>query len=304
MNAETTLAAVLTATLFASACSRHMPPAPSGPADARPDVFRFKIGALDAVALRDGEIHVPNDGKTVGVGQSRQAIADLLAAAGASTETIDFSIQPLLVHDGARLLLFDAGAGAAPFAQAGHLPASLRAAGLAPAQVTDIFISHGDPDHVGGLVTPAGALAFPRAAIHMSAPEWDAVRKGAEQPALLAVIAPKVVTFEPGSTLLPEVTAVDAHGHTPGHSMYLIGSGSELLLYVGDSAHHSIVSVQRPDWTIAFDQDAATAQAFRRALLQRAADHHLRLYAVHFPFPGLGGVRANGDGFVWIPEQR
>ena len=40
-----------------------------------------------------------------------------------------------------------------------------------------------------------------------------------------------------------------------------------------------------------------------RALLQKAADQNLRLYAVHFPYPGLGRVKAQGDGFVWVPEQ-
>jgi len=301
LRSHNTVTAALTASLVASACAHH---APAGPAHAdSADIFRFTIGALDAVALSDGDLAVANDGNTVGVGQPRQAVAELLAAGGAPTETIAFSIQPLLVHDGARILLFDTGAGAAPFAHAGHLLASLRRAGVDPAQITDIFISHGDPDHVGGLVTPGGALAFPGAAIHMSAPEWDAVRQGAEQPALLAVIAPKVATFQPGTTILPEVMAVDAHGHTPGHSMYLIGSGSERLLYIGDAAHHSIISVQRPDWTIAFDQDAATARTVRRALLQRAAAQHLRLYAVHFPFPGLGRVEAKGEGFLWIPEQ-
>jgi len=56
-------------------------------------------------------------------------------------------------------------------------------------------------------------------------------------------------------------------------------------------------------WTLAWDADADTAKATRRALLQRAAAQHLRLYAGHFPFPGVGQVQGRqGEGFIWVPE--
>jgi glyoxylase-like metal-dependent hydrolase (beta-lactamase superfamily II) len=302
---------LLTAALAVSSCSRSHGKAleqANAPTSARvdsPDVFRFKVGALDAIALKDGDIHVPNDGKTVGVGRPSEAVAALLAPAGLSIDTIDFSIQPLLVRDGARTFLFDAGAATAPFARAGRLPESLRAAAIAPSQITDIFISHAHPDHVGGLVTASGTLAFPNARIHISAPEWEAMQANAEQRELVAVIAPRVAAFSPDAAILPNVTAVAIRGHTPGHSAYRITSGREQLLVIGDAAHHSVVSVERPDWVISFDVDggdATTAQVSRRALLQRAADERLRLYAGHFPFPGVGHVRRRGDGFVWAPE--
>jgi glyoxylase-like metal-dependent hydrolase (beta-lactamase superfamily II) len=112
------------------------------------------------------------------------------------------------------------------------------------------------------------------------------------------------VAFEPGAVILPGlVTAVAVDGHTPGHSAYEIASGDQTLLYFGDAAHHHVISVQRPEWTIDYDEDAPTAQASRRTLLQRAADQDLRIYAVHFPFPGLGRIRGEGESFVWVPEH-
>ncbi|WP_374469139.1 MBL fold metallo-hydrolase [Phenylobacterium sp.] len=264
---------------------------------------RFRIGRLEATALLDGTMSVPNDGKTFGLGRPPSEVAAVLRANGLSTERLDLSIQPLLVRAGPRILLFDTGAGDATFIKAGRLPASLKAAGVEPGQVTDIFVSHGHFDHVGGLLAKGGGLAFPNAAIHMAAPEWAALQANRSQAALVAAIAPKLAAFAPGAVILPGlVTAVPVNGHTPGHSAYEIGTGKDRLLYIGDSAHHEVISVQRPDWTIDYDTDAPRAEASRRALLQRAAAEGLRLYSPHFPYPGVGHVEARGDAFLWVPQ--
>ena len=153
-------------------------------------------------------------------------------------------------------------------------------------------------------MTREGALAFPNATVHLSAPEWEALKGDRDAAALVAAITPKVAAFQPGAAILPGVvTAVAMDGHTPGHSAYEITSGDERLLYIGDAVHHFVISVQRPEWTVQYDEDAPLAQTHRRALLQRAADDNLRVYAVHFPFPGLGRIQAQGDSFVWVPER-
>ena len=279
------------------------PPVATQP-ESSADAFRFRVGALDAVALKDGDIDAPNDGKTFGVGRSPEEVSALLSAAGQPTDVLHLSIQPLLVRSGDRVLLFDTGAADASFAKAGRLPASLRAAGVEPGQVTDIFISHRHDDHVGGLVTHDGALAFPNAAIHLSAPEWAAMQADKAAATLVAAIASKVDAFTPGAELVPGVVkAVVDDGHTPGHSAYEIGSGDDRLLFIGDTVHHFVVSVQRPEWTIAYDENATLAQDHRRTMLQHAADENLRVYAGHFPFPGLGRIKAQGDSFVWVPER-
>lgn len=290
--------------LLAAACASSPPP-PRGPAENSGRAERFQIGELEAYALEDGQLTLPNDGKLLGFGRSPGEIADLLAAAGQPRDTIRLDIQCLLVKAGDRVLLFDTGTGAL-FGEPGRLPRSLALAGVAPAAVTDIFISHAHGDHVGGLVTKAGALAFPAAAIHMAAPEWAAFQGEADETVrrYVAAIAPKVAPFEPGAQLLPAVKAIATQGHTAGHSSYEIGTGTEKLFYLGDVAHHWVISVQRPAWSIQVDGDRPAAEAMRQHTLARLAVDRTRVFAFHFPFPGVGHVVTDGQRLAWRPEAR
>jgi glyoxylase-like metal-dependent hydrolase (beta-lactamase superfamily II) len=273
----------------------------------------FKIGSYSALALKDGALQEPNDGKSFVVGQSTADVAKTLESGGAPGDHFEFSIQPLLVHAGSRVLLFDTGAGSNFGEIAGKLLGAMAAAGENPASVTDIFISHAHGDHVGGLLTPAGTLAFPNATIHMSAPEWKWLSDMSAETAknvgipqvtsLVATIRAKVVPFEPGADLLPGIVkAVEVKGHTPGHSAYRIGSDPDTLLVVGDAMHSYVVSVRKPSWKVAFDTDQQTAAASRTALVAQAAATGQRLFAEHFPFPGVGKIVKHKRGYVWVPE--
>lgn len=297
----------------AESAQQQAPAAAEAPAAASENVKAFTLGNYSAFALRDGGIDFPNDGKTFAVGHKPEDVAAVLSANGLPTDHLSLSIQPLLVKTTDRVLLFDTGAGGNFGPTAGGLPAALAAAGIDAGSVTDIFISHVHGDHVGGLVGAEGKLAFPNAAIHLSAPEWaflskmtpDAAKSVglSQHAALLAAITPKIAAFAPGAELIPGVVkAVEIKGHTPGHSGYLIGDGQASLLYIGDSMHHSVLSVQKPDWTINFDGDAHTAEASRATVLADAAAKKQRVYGVHFPFPGLGTFEKHDNGFVWVAE--
>ena len=289
--------------LLATACASSAS-SPSAPAEKSGRAVRLQIGDLEAYALEDGHLVVPNDGKLLGFGRPPSETALVLAAAGLPRDTIRLDIQCLLVKAGDRVILFDTGTGDASFADAGRLPRSLALAGVQPAAVTDIFISHAHSDHVGGLVTKAGALAFPAATIHMSAPEWAAFQANTDEDSkrFVAAIQPKVTPFEPGAQVLPAVKAVATPGHTPGHSSYEIGAEPDTVVYVGDLAHHSVISVERPAWSLQVDADRPAAEAMRQQTLAKLATDHTRVFAVHFPFPGVGHVVAQGPGLAWKSE--
>ena len=271
------------------------------------------IGDLEATAVRDGSLEFPNDNKVFGVGHTPEDVAALLGAAGQPTDKLQLSLQPLLVQTVDRVMLFDTGAGSNFGPNSGQLLANLTAAGIDPKSVTDIFISHVHGDHVGGLVDANGALNYPNAKIHIAKAEWKYLEGlGADKAkdigvsnydALVAGMKPKVDTFAPGAELVKgTVKAVDIKGHTPGHSGYLITQGPDSLLYIGDSMHHYVVSVQKADWPMNFDSDQALGAKSRAALIADSAAKGQRIYAVHFPFPGVGRFEKQGDGFVWVAE--
>ncbi|HEY0685417.1 MAG TPA: MBL fold metallo-hydrolase [Steroidobacter sp.] len=310
------------AALSLAACSRE-PAAPAAPkaeqetpAPVQPsqtNAQSFSIGQFTGVALLDGGLEFPNDNKTVGVGKTPEEVAQVLSANGLPTDKISLTIHPLLVKTTDRVLLFDTGAGANFGPSAGGLMKSMAEGGIDAGSVTDIFISHPHGDHVGGLVNAEGALVFPNATIHIAKADWaflqgltaeTAASVGLDKyEAVVAAMSPKVAAFEPNADLLPgAVKAVEIRGHTPGHSGFLISSGDSSLLYIGDSMHHFVVSVQKPDWTIAFDRDAPTAEKSRIELLEKSAASGQRIYAVHFPYPGLGKFEKRAEGFVWVAE--
>jgi glyoxylase-like metal-dependent hydrolase (beta-lactamase superfamily II)/predicted small lipoprotein YifL len=313
------LALAVLSALALGACSRKEASTPPAEQTAPPPKAEasspgsIRIGELTGIALRDGGLEFPNDNKIIGIGKSPEDVAAVLTAAGLPSDKLSLTIAPLLVKANDRTLLFDTGAGTNFGPNAGGLAKSLAEAGIQAQNITDIFISHAHGDHVGGLIDAEGALAFPNATIHMSAAEWTFLKDMTAEMAantgnprhtkMIAAITPKVSTFEPGAELIPGVVkAVPITGHTPGHSGYLIGTGESSLLFIGDTMHHYVVSVQRPDWTIAFDGDAPTAQKSRADLIAQSAANKQRIYAVHFPYPGVGTFERRGEEYVWKPE--
>ena len=263
-----------------------------------PGAKTFYVGKIKVSVLHDGRYIEANDGKSFGVDAGATAVGEVLRAAGLPTDRITLSVNTLLVHSGRRVLLLDTGLG---IKDHGVMLASLKVAGVSPAAVTDVLITHSHGDHVGGLVDATGHLAFPKATVRMTIAEWDWFQK--QGPAqIVGVIANHVRTFAPGARIAPGVTSVALTGHTPGHVGYEIASGSSRMLDIGDLAHSSIISLQKPLWTNAYDNDAAAGKEIRQQTLGRLAQDRELVFSPHFPYPGIGHIVSTGDGFTWMPQ--
>ncbi len=173
---------------------------------------------------------------------------------------------------------------------------------------------HGD--HVGGLIAD-GKLAFPNATIHAGQEDADfwlskanldkasAEMKGFFQGAMASVNPyVEVGKFKPlkGNTdLLPGIKAVPAHGHTPGHNVYVVESKGQKLVLWGDLMHVAAVQFVEPQVTISFDVDSKPAAVERKKAYADAAKGRYLVGSAHLPFPGLGHIRAEGKSYVWVP---
>ncbi len=280
--------------VLATSCAFAQSPVATGPG-----AKKFRLGEFEISVLRDGGLAVPNDGSVFAQNATPAAVAKVLGDTGAATDKIRLDIDALLVRMPGHLVLVDTGYGAAGH---GVLRDSLKSAGVSPDDVTDILITHAHPDHVGGLVDPAMAPAFPKATVRMSAQEWAFMNGEAAAKAIAAAVKPQIKTFEPGRSILPGITPVSLPGHTPGHVGYEIVSQGQSMVDIGDVAHSSIVSLARPEWTIAWDSDKDAGVTTRRHELQRLAASHRLMFAPHFPFPGVGRIEQAGDGFRFRPE--
>ena len=269
-----------------------------GPTTASPAKASFRVASLELTALRDGGYVTPNDGGDFGSKAGAAAVAKRLSDAGLPTDRITLSINALLVRMPGHLVLLDTGVGPP---DKGALPQSLAMAGVSPAAITDVLITHGHFDHVGGLLDAAGKPAYPGATIRMSARTWAWMQGEADTRSLAGTIAFQVRTFEPGGEVLPGIRSIALDGHTPGHTGYELASEGQKLEDIGDMAHSSVISLAEPDWTGGMDMDPPTAAATRRHELDRLATLHELIFAPHFPFPGVGRLQPNGDGYAWEP---
>ena len=275
-------------------------------------VHRLKLGAFEVTTLLDGFIDVP---PTVLVGDQHEVKRLLDDAVQAGTLPLRLPVNTFLVNTGEKLVLVDAGGAKLTGPNAGRLPQCLALAGVDPAQIDEVYITHMHGDHLHGTVTADGAALFPNAVLRVSAPDveyWTSPEVEAKAPAAqkarfvaakraAAAYGERLRSFQLGETLTPGIVSVAASGHTPGHSAYLVQSGDAKLMLIGDLMHVAPVQFPRPEITLAFDWDQDTARVIRRTLLDRIVAEKMLVGAVHLSFPGIGRLRASGNGYAFDP---
>jgi IS5 family transposase len=111
----------------------------------------------------------------------------------------------------------------------------------------------------------------------------------------------KLRTFDGEVELFPGIRTIPIHGHTPGHTAYKVESGGQRLLLWGDVIHVAEAQFSAPDITIDYDVNRKEAIASRKKILADAAAQGYLIGSAHDSFLGLGHVRAEGRGYLWIP---
>jgi glyoxylase-like metal-dependent hydrolase (beta-lactamase superfamily II) len=280
-----------------------------------PGYYRMMLGEFEVTALLDGTTELP--AASFLTNTTPEEVQRYLSRA-ALKDPVETSVNAFLVNTGAKLVLIDTGTGTFMDAGTGHLLASLRAAGYEPGQIDEIYVTHMHGDHVGGLAT-GGARAFPNAIVRASKLEADYwlkpenlakapadAKEGfqhAQQSINPYIQAGKFSPFDDGATLVPGILAVATHGHTRGHTSYLIESQGDKMMVLGDLVHFGAVQFPKPTVAIKFDSDLPAAVKQRQKVFHDAAQGGYWMAAAHLSFPGIGHVRAEGNGYVWLPAN-
>lgn len=282
-----------------------------------PGYYRYAAGDLEVTALYDG--YVDLDAKLLKGIKASQVQTLLARMFLADIKGVQTAVNAYLVNTGEHLVLVDAGAASCFGPTLGKVVDNIRAAGYSPDAVDTVLLTHLHPDHLCGLLGADGKPAFTRATVWASQEDADfwlsekiaAAAPEGNQPFFKMArdtLAPYQAagsfrSFKAGDALLTGVSVLPTHGHTPGHTSYLFSSKAQNLLIWGDIVHSHSVQFLHPEVSIEFDTDQKAAIASRKALFQKAAKAGWGIAGAHLPFPGLGHIRKDSQGYAWVPVE-
>ena len=196
---------------------------------------------------------------------------------------IPSTVSTFLLQSKEGPILFDAGLGQAD----SRLIAGLASIGIAPEDVKYIYLTHFHGDHIGGLMKEDTAV-FPHAEIYASQLEYDAWmampdEKKSQVVRTMDAYKDRLHLFGFGDTLPGGVAAIEAIGHTPGHTVYQAGK----LLVVGDLMHGVALQLPHPEFCASYDMEPVQAVKTRQEVLDYARKNALTMAGMHFPAPAF-----------------
>lgn len=282
------------------------------PSTQSPGIHHKRIGEVVVTAINDGMLQ----GDFSMLARFPAAEAEALHRARFRAIPPKLTINCFLVQAGDKLTLVDTGCGGVFGPDMGKLGGLLSQMRIAPADISTVLCTHLHPDHAGGLVDSVGAAVFPNAELVVHEKDhlfWgdDATLAGVTTDqdrgfvqlarTVIAAYADRTRVMTAGDAL-PNISIVPEPGHTPGHSGWLVASGSESLLIWGDIVHMPGVQFARPEAGMGFDVDGAAAMETRKRILDMTATDRLLVAGMHLDFPCFGHVARDGAGYSFIPE--
>jgi glyoxylase-like metal-dependent hydrolase (beta-lactamase superfamily II) len=293
--------------------------APAATAQA-PGFYRYKVGSIECTSINDGARSFPMPEKFVTNVSKDQALA-AAEAAYMPKGMVTVPFNPQLINTGGKLVLLDAGNGIATFEPSkgavGRTLQNLAAAGIDPKNIDIVIMSHLHPDHTNGIRAADGSMAFPNAEIMVPAKDWEfwmseenaskaqsnEMMKNyfANVKKIYAGIESKVTRYDWDKEIAPGITSIAVPGHTPGHTAFAVASGGSKVLIQSDVTNIPELFLRNPDWHVAFDTDAELAQKTRHKFYDMASAEKATVIGFHFPFPAIGYVEKDGNGYRLVP---
>jgi glyoxylase-like metal-dependent hydrolase (beta-lactamase superfamily II) len=267
--------------------------------------YRFSVGTATVTVLSDGqgvmEETFPNWGANPDL---QEAFVQTLEENYLPVAPSINNFNPMLVDTGANRVLVDTGLGGGGGPTTGKLLAHLQNAGVVPEDIDTVFLTHAHPDHIQGLLGEGG-LAFPNAQLVMGEAEFNFWTSQSEPPPFIQnVLLPNQDSFTligENAEIVPGLTTVASYGHTPGHLAVFVDGGEQQLMHFGDAGGHWLLSLLYPEHYLGFDADPEAAVATRAQLFERVSSDGTMVIGYHYPWPGVGYVKAVDDHYEFVP---
>jgi glyoxylase-like metal-dependent hydrolase (beta-lactamase superfamily II) len=271
--------------------------------------FHFKVGMFECFAVNDGTGVYSDPAQVLFANAPQEELAQVLRSYNIQLDQWSKWVSPficLVIHTGEHYVLVDTGYGIVDYQpNAGKLLQNLQTLGITPNDIDTVILTHGHPDHLGGVTDASDKVVFANARHVMWRSEWEFWNSEAglemgDANLKLSLLADRLDLIDQEIEIVPGVHAISAPGHTPGHMAVAIVSENEQLLHMVDAVGHPI-HLEKPHWTMLYDYQPELAVQSRRQLLDQAAAQEARVLVFHFDFPGLGYVQQQQDVWKWQP---
>ncbi|WP_082407493.1 MBL fold metallo-hydrolase [Mesorhizobium sp. 1M-11] len=195
-------------------------------------------------------------------------------------------------------VLVDCGAGGSWEPTMGNLEKAMEEAGIDPASITTMALTHPHEDHVSGLLTPDGRALLPKLKTIVIN---EAAVEGFFAKAHLEPFRPLLKPVRDGEKLEEGLQAVALPGHAPGHTGYALKTDEDDFLFFGDVVHVPAKQFADPTVSWAYDHDQPTARTTRSKILRQAASQGTWIAGAHLGRPGIGRLISRDGAYTYEP---
>ncbi len=285
--------------------------------DQVPYFYRFKHGSMQGTVISDGVLPL-GDPSSSFMGTSKEEVGKMLTSNFLDPSNVILEQNILVLNTGNKLVLFDTGMGESTIfgPTTGKMMENLKVAGIDPAAIDAVVCTHAHCDHVWGIMTDSGERNFPNAQIYISQTDFDfwtdEAKLSMTDPSYMKLFVEgarknllpnrdRIIFIKDGEEFLPGIQAMAAPGHTLGHTIFVLTSDGETMLAIGDTTHHHVLLLEKPLMEFAYDTDPKLSAKTRYKVLDLLANDKMPMISYHFPWPGIGHVAKQGEGFRYYP---